>query len=404
MYKILQISIEVNSGSVGRIAENIGIKVLEEGWESYITFARNHLPSKSKTIKIGNKFDIYWHGLNTRLFDSHCLHSKSATRKLIDEIIRIKPDIIHLHHIHGYYINMNLLFNYIRQTNTPIVWTFHDCWSYTGHCTHYSAVKCYKWETECNCCIQKQVYPATLFWDRSRKNFQTKKELFLSIDNLTIVCVSKWLQNEVKRSFFKDVDNRLIYNGVNTNIFKPLDNINDIKLHYGLNNKYIILGVSSPWTIKKGYADFLKISQYLKEDEIIVMVGLSKSQLRELPANILGFERTENLQQLVELYNIADVYLNLSVEETFGMTNIESYACGTPIIVYNKTACPEVVDNSTGIIAEYGEIKNITDAIASIKEKTKEHFSKSCRDKAIMNFNFDNMFNDYIELYKSLLS
>jgi len=168
---LFQISIEVNSGSVGRIAEQIGEAAIAHGWSSYITYARNHQPSKSKIIQIGNKLDIYWHGLMTRLFDRHCLHSTRATKILIKQIETIKPDIIQLHHIHGYYLNMKTLFHYLSSLNIPVVWIFHDCWSITGHCTHFDYVCCKKWQTGCYQCPQKGNYPSSFFLDRSSKNY-----------------------------------------------------------------------------------------------------------------------------------------------------------------------------------------------------------------------------------------
>jgi len=225
--KVFQISIEVNKNSVGKIAEQIGEEILRNKGESYITYARSCLPSKSKTIKIGNRFDLYYHGVQTRLFDTHCLHSKRATNNLIKQIDKIAPDIIHLHHIHGYFIHMEILFNYLKKKNYPVVWTFHDCWSFTGHCAFFDTVDCNKWKTLCYDCELKKSYPASYLIDRSTKNFELKKKLFTSLDNLTIVPVSLWLQDLVKQSFLKNQKMELIKNGVDIsvfNIFKSYSN------------------------------------------------------------------------------------------------------------------------------------------------------------------------------------
>ena len=201
--KIVQISSEINSGSVGRIAEQIGDCIIQNGWESYITYARIKLSSTSNTIRIGNDFDLYTHGLKTRIFDSHGLGSKFATQKLVSNLKSIKPDIIHLHHLHGYYINYEILFEYLQKYNIQVVWTFHDCWSFTGHCCYYDFVGCEKWKNECYDCEQKNEYPKSLIFDRSNQNFHNKKIIFNSIVNMTIVTVSNWLGSEVKKSFLK---------------------------------------------------------------------------------------------------------------------------------------------------------------------------------------------------------
>lgn len=191
--KLLQINSIVNSGSTGRIAEEIGQTAIKAGWDSYIAYARKYGSSNSKLIKIGNNIDIKMHGLKTRMFDKHGLASKNATRNFITEIEKIKPDIIHLHNIHGYYINIEILFKYLKYSNIPIVWTLHDCWPITGHCTHFAFIGCEKWKSQCNNCPQKNSYPSSWLFDRSEKNFNLKKELFTSLPNLTLVPVSKWL-------------------------------------------------------------------------------------------------------------------------------------------------------------------------------------------------------------------
>lgn len=226
---LLQISIEVNSGSVGRIAEHIGLQAIGNGWESYITYARNYQPSKSNTIKVGNKFDIYLHGIRTRLFDDHCYGSTIPTKKLIKQIKEINPDIILLHHIHGYFLNMKVLFDYLSKLDIPIVWTFHDCWSFTGHCAHFEEIGCEKWMIECNACPLKKYYPASYVFDRSKENYKEKKKLFNSLKNLTIVPVSKWLGDLVKESFLSSNNIKVIYNGIDINTFKPNLNIKETR-------------------------------------------------------------------------------------------------------------------------------------------------------------------------------
>lgn len=403
MPKLLQISIEVNSGSVGRIAEQIGQKTIDLGWESFITYARNNQPSKSKLIKIGSLFEVFAHGICTRITDKHAFYSSRATRKLVKQIKIINPDIIHLHHLHGYFINIRILFDFLKTINIPVVWTFHDCWSFTGHCTHFEHVGCNKWLLGCEKCPQKREYPASLLADRSKKNYKEKKELFNSVSKMVIVPVSYWLGSLVKDSFLNKYPIHVIQNGIDTEVFKPSPNINHIKEKYNLNNKFIILGVAGIWTSLKGLEDFMTLNNYLNDNEKIILVGLTKKQIKSLPSNILGIERTENVQKLADLYTIADVFINPTYEDTFPTTNLEALACGTPIITYRTGGSVESVNNDTGYVVEKGDVKGIYHAIEKIKQKSKVSYLPNCRTRAENKYNKNDRFAEYIELYKKLL-
>ena len=400
--KVLQINTVVNSGSTGRIIEEIGQMAIASGWESYIAYGRNKRPSTSKLIRIGNDKDIMLHGLQTRLFDRHALGSRNATYDFIQQIQDIKPDIIHLHNLHGYYINIEILFEFLKKAKTPVLWTLHDCWPITGHCTYFSYVGCLKWKTECYKCPQKTRYPASNFIDRSKKNFILKKELFNSINNLTLVPVSQWLSGILKESFLQTYPRKIIHNGINTEVFKPSE-VSNFRIKYGFDNKFILLGIASVWEPRKGLIDFIKLSKQLDSDYQIVLVGLTDKQIKQLPDNILGIERTENIETLVQIYSTADIVLNLSYEETFGLTTVEGFACGTPGIVYNATASPELVDESTGLIVEPGDIKGLRGAIMQIKKKGKQYYSKSCISRVHRLYKKEDKYQEYIDLYQSLL-
>lgn len=401
--RLLQINTIINSGSTGRIAEEIGLRIIEKGGDSYIAFGRRaERPSRSYKIQIGNKRDILVHGIGTRLTDRHSLFSKRATEKLILQITRINPDIIHLHNIHGYYLNIEILFNYLSSVNTPVVWTFHDCWPITGHCTHFSYIDCAKWKTHCEKCPQKKEYPASYLMDNSFKNFQYKKDLFTSVNNMTIVPVSNWLAQIIKDSFLNKYPIKVIHNGVDINVFKPHNNVSLLN-RYQIENKFILLGVANVWNKRKGLQDFIELNNLLSVDEIIILVGLNKQQIKSLPKNIIGIERTENISHLIELYSLADIVLNLSFEETFGLTTIEGFACGTPGIVYNCTASPELMSTETGFVVKQSNLEELRRAINEIKKNGKKSYSRACREYALANFDKDVKYNEYIQLYNNLM-
>lgn len=402
-FTVLQISSEVNSGSVGRIAEQIGEQVLEQGWASYIAFARDNQPSKSETIKIGNKLDIIRHGILTRVTDRHGFGSRNATIKLIEKINEIKPDIIQLQHLHGYFINIQILFNFLSETNIPVVWTFHDCWSFTGHCAHYEFSGCDKWMTHCKKCPQKHEYPKSSLLDNSYQNYLIKKELFNSVQNLTIVPVSKWLGEETKKSFLSKNQIQVIQNGIDLEKFKICEN--SIKIKYGIEKKYLILGVASPWSERKGLNFFVELSKSINYINYqILLVGLTKQQIKDLPSNIIGVERTESVTELAEIYSAADVFVNPSLEDTFPTTNLEALACGTPVITFRSGGSPEAIDENTGIVVEKGNIHEMEKAIYHIQKKDKEYYQSICRQRAELYFDKKKCFSKYIELYKEILN
>ena len=379
MPTLFQINSVVNTGSTGRIAEQIGEFVISKGWESYIAYGRINKGSISKTVKIGKKTDILLHGIQTRLLDRHGLGSGKATRKLISTIQNIRPDIIHLHNIHGYYINYPKLFEYLTKTNIPIVWTLHDCWAMTGHCVHFSQINCYKWRIKCHFCPKKKDYPASYFIDRSIKNYFLKKHTFTSLNNLTIIPVSRWLESVVKESFLGKYTTCVINNGIDVNAFFPSSDGSLLRKKYKIENRFVLMGVATSWDARKGWNDFCKLSQLLSDEYVIILLGVTKIQKRKLPVSIIGIERTESIYELSELYSSADIILNLSYTESFGMTTVEGFSCGTPSIVYNNTASPELVTQRTGLIVEPGNLRQLVQAIEEIKLNRKQYYSEYCR-------------------------
>lgn len=400
---ILRITTEINRGSIGRTSEQLGRLVLSNDWESYIAYGRTGGDSESKTIKIGDKFDLYSHVFLTRCFDLHGRGSINSTKSFVDKINLLKPDIIHLHDIHGYYLNYKILFDFLAKYNRPVVWTQHDCWAYTGHCAHYSEIGCYKWKTQCHNCPQKMTYPKSICIDRSRENFIDKKKSFTSIDSMTIVTVSEWMKNQVKDSFLNKYPIVRIYNGVDVLLFRPYDNSSDVRKKYLLGDGKILIGVATSWVENKGFDDYLKLRRILNYDYTIVLVGLPKYKIAGLPRGIVGIERTDSVEELANLYSSASIVLNLSKEESFGKTTVEGLSCGVPGIVYNATASPELLDASTGRIVEKGNVESILNAISELSALDRNITLANCRNRAVELFNMEKNYNDYINLYKSLL-
>lgn len=402
MRTVLQINVNRNVGSTGRIAEGIGSLAIENGWESYIAHGRMAIQSESKEIRIGSGLHVYMHGLQTRLFDRHGLGSKLATLELVYEIKHIKPDIIHLHNIHGYYLHIEILFKFLADASIPVVWTLHDCWSFTGHCSHFDFVGCDKWKTECNHCPQIGEYPRSLFIDRSTKNYKLKKSLFNSVDDITLIPVSDWLSNLLKDSFLGKIPSLMIHNGIDNSLFKPNVN-NDVRVKYDIGNRFMILGIASPWSKRKGLEDFLQLNKLLKIDEVIVLVGLDSFQLKHLPKNIIGISRTENITELVNIYSTADLMINPTYEDNFPTTNLEAMACGTPVATYNTGGSTESITTKTGFIIEQGNLEELLNAISIVKAKGNHSYSEACRGHAVKYFNKNNCFKEYIDLYDRIL-
>lgn len=390
MPTLLQLNCTANWGSTGKIAEQIGLCAQTHGWESYIAYGRANNPSKNKLIKVGSTLDVYEHYAENCLLDNEGLASRCATRTFLKEVDAIKPDVIQLHNIHDHWLNYRILFEYLNATDIPVVWTFHDCWAFTGHCPHFVTVNCEKWKTGCFECPLKNSLV-----DRSQRNFQLKKQLFSANKNLHVVTVSQWLHDFVKQSFLSDKDVSVIHNGIDLNVFRP----NGEKS----NGKFQILGVSSVWHQSKGLYDFYKLRESLDVEQFdITLVGLKPEQIQQLPEGIKGIERTNSVQELAALYSQAHVLVNPTYADSFPTVNLEALACGTPVITYRTGGSPEAVDEKTGIVVEQGDVEALVSAICHLKEHPLS--ADDCRKRAEACFNKDRCFEEYVELYENLLN
>jgi putative colanic acid biosynthesis glycosyltransferase len=402
--KVLQINTKVNSGSTGRIAEEIGKTLMLRGHESYIGYGRGNNKSVSKTIPIGEKFDVTLHGVETLLFDRHGLGSRSSTNKFLKVVDEIKPDLIQLHNLHGYYFNYKIFFDYVKKRKIQVVWTLHDCWSFTGHCTYFDNINCTKWIMGCNACPKKKMYPKSLLFDRSKLNFEEKKEAYGNYQNLQIVTPSFWLYNYINNSFLKQLRCQVIHNGIDLDVFKPFEVDRSVVAQLGLQGKKVVLGVASVWDKRKGLSDFIELSKILNFDYQIVLIGIDKKSKKTIPDNIICIDRTESTSQLAAYYSLATVFINPTWQDNFPTTNIEALACGTPVITYNTGGSPEAIDDNTGVIIDRGDISGLKDAIEMIAGKGKESYQEHCRNRAVKKFDKNIVMNSYVDFYEGLIS
>ena len=297
---------------------------------------------------------------------------------------------------------MRVLFDYLSSVNIPIIWVFHDCWSMTGHCAYFEFANCDRWKTGCYDCPEKKSYPGSLLFDRSKKNYVEKRELFTSVKDMTIVPVSNWLGGIVKQSFLKDYDVNVIHNGIDIQKFQPTQS--DLREKFSIFDKKIVLGVASPWSPRKGLKDIIKLSSYLSSDKYqIVLIGLSEEQLKQLPTDIIGLTRTESVEELAKWYSVADVFVNPTYEDTYPTTNLEAISCGTPVVTYRTGGSPESITSSTGRVVDKGDIAGLAKAIEELCAENREEIQSVCREYAVVHFDKKECFEKYIELYERKL-
>ena len=293
------------------------------------------------------------HALRTRLMDAHGFGSKKATKEFLEWAERYNPDLLWLHNIHGYYINIELLFQWIKsRPQMQVKWTLHDCWAFTGHCSYFTMANCEKWITQCEKCPQKRKYPSSIWKDESAENYQRKKAAFTGVANMTLIAPSRWLADLVQHSFLKEYSIEVQYNTIDTGVFRPTPS--DFRKKHGLENKKIILGVASVWDERKGLNDFFKLADMLDDSYRIVLVGLNKKQQKQCKANMLGLERTGSPKELAEIYTAADVLFNPTYEDNYPTVNLEAEACGTRVITYDTGGAAETVRHRQSMVVNIG--------------------------------------------------
>lgn len=395
--KILQINSVCGVGSTGRIASEIARVANVRGHKGYIAYGRNKASNTDQkyTYRIGNNIDVYCHALAERFSDGMGLYSRKATERFVTWIENLKPDIIHLHNIHGYYINIEVLFSFLAAYEHPVVWTLHDCWPITGHCAHFDYIGCEKWKNGCMKCSNRGEYPKS-YVDRSKRNYLLKERLFTLPKKMVIVTPSQWLNRIVRQSYLNRYEIRTIHNGIDPNVFRPRNN--SIKEFYGIENKVLVLGVANIWSERKGMDTLMRLAHDLGDQYCIMIVGdIKKTRLTD---GIIHIKHTESIDALAEIYSAADVFVNATLEDNFPTVNIEALACGLPVITYDTGGCGEAIDNASGILIAKNDYSSLLKAISS------GDFMKlskgNCVSKAKQFLGYKK-YNEYIDLYESIV-
>lgn len=364
--------------------------------EAKAFYGRKEKINDDHSYKFNNLIGNINQAIQTYVFDNHGFSCTMATKKLIKELKNFQPDIIHLHNLHGYYINVEILFSYLKRNNIKVIWTLHDCWAFTGHCPHFEAINCFQWKNVCKKCLITGKYPSSFNKLNVNKNYIRKKEIFTSlpIDNLTIVTPSKWLKDCVEQSFLSKYRAIVINNGIDVSKFS--------KQMIKENNKFRIIAVSSIWYKEKGLEDLKQLSNLLTSNMELVVIGLKRKQFVGFSTNTICLERTNNMEELINYYLSSDVFVNLTYEDTFPTVNIEAMACGLPILSYKSGGSTEMIDIDTGLIIDKYDINALYDAIV----KLYKGYIKFDRNKIIEHakiYNEEKMYCKYLELYKELL-
>lgn len=399
--RVFQLNTFCGVKSTGRIAAEIARLVQQDGGECRIGYGVPGISADSEpfAIRVGNPLERKLHGAMRKLLDAEGYGSTQGTRQLIREMRAFSPDLIHLHNLHGCYLNLEILFHELVRLNKPVVWTLHDCWPFTGHCAYFDYVGCGRWQTQCHDCPQKAGYPVCVGLSRAKQNFERKKRLFTQIQNLTFVAPCQWMTKPLGESFLKDAPVRVIPNGVNLDVFKPV--ASDLRQRYGLEEKKLVLAVASEWDERKGLRYLLEARQKLGKEYHFAVIGLSEQQVADLPEGMIGLTHTANAAELAAWYTAADCLANPTMEDNMPMVNLEALACGTPVAAFDTGGCAEAV-GECGCIIPQGNTDALCEAIHQLCLQ-KPSLMPRCLGRAQI-FDSRKTFQSYLELYKELCS
>lgn len=394
--KIVVMDTAWHGGGAESVAREAYNYFVSKGHECYYAYSRGSVPENVKGIKIGNKLDTYAHVVKSRIFDTNGFESKLATRRFVKKLKELNPDIINIHNIVCYTINIEIFFEYLKSSTAKVIWTQHDCWAFTGHCISFDDVQCEGWKAECDKCPGKKEYPKSLVFSRSKKNVQLKRKIFSGVKNMTLVTPSKWLADILKNTFFSEYNIKVISNGIDVEKFKPI--YSDIRNKYEIYDKKIILGVASRWEMRKGLRYFVELYDLIdKEKYKIVLIGIDKKNNKNLPKGILALERTNIVEELIQWYTVADVFVNPTLADNFPTVNLEALACGTPVVTFDTGGSWESVGDECGVL-----VKEKTSI--SLYEGIKECIEKSIRKenciKRANEYKKSDRYDEYLRLFK----
>lgn len=403
--KILIINGIYGSGSSGRSISDIKTLLNSDGHDVYIATPKPY--DGDEFYRIGNELDHKVHGLFSRIIGKQAYFSQTATRKFLHYIDSIQPDLVHIQVIHGNYLNFPMLMNYLTDKKIPTVFVLDDCWYFTGKCCHYTSAKCFKWKTQCFDCPRIHQDNPSLFFDRSREIYSDKKEQFARLSRYAVVTVSDWLKEEASQSYLKHATIlRRIYNAIDGEQFQYRADCHTLKKHLGLKNQKIILGVATAWKdhqgLSKGIQLFVQLAKILPQGYKIVLIGKPDATL-SLPDNVISIPFIAGAVELSRYYSMADVFVQMSSEETFGKVTAEALCCGTPVVVFNSTANPELVGLGCGAVVENKNVNGVLLEVLKIIAAGREQFSATCRKFAEQNFDSKRITRQYMALYQELL-
>ena len=391
---------EINSvpyGSTARIMLGIADLAQQNGCEVGMAAGYSYHPLREiqgRYMQVGTALGKEFHTLASRFTGLNGVYSRLATRRLLKKIDRFAPDILHLHNLHGWYLNLPMLFRYIKKRRVRVVWTLHDCWAFTGHCPHFDMIGCDKWRTGCSRCPAHREYPKT-YIDRSATMYKRKKDWFTGVEDMTIVTPSRWLSDLVRQSFLGAYPVRVINNGIDLSVFRPVTS--DFRAKYHCEDKRIILGVSFGWGEKKGLDVFRMLAKRLPEDYQIVLVGTDEATDKILPPEILSIHRTQDQAELAGIYAAADLFVNPTREENFPTVNIEALACGTPVLTFATGGSPEIIDGTCGASVAKNDADALEREILRICTE-RPYPAEACRKRAEQ-YDAREKFAEYLSLY-----
>lgn len=395
--KVAFINSVAGFGSTGRLVSTLSMMDEVDG---KVYYGRKKDSSNAISMRFTGDIGNVTHAVGTYFFDDHGFHNAMETKRMLKNLDEFNPDIVHLHNLHGYYVHVGVLFDYLKRKNKKVIWTLHDCWSFTGHCAHYDGIGCDKWKDKCYDCPITNEYPFSWNKHNVTKNFERKKEVFTSIkDNLTIVTPSYWLEEQVKQSFLKECKVMTIHNGINLNDFKYTES--SFRKKYHLEDSFIVLAVASVWDTTKGIEDLKELANSLPENIKLVVVGGTLSSNTTSIENALCIPRTNTIKELCEIYSASDAFINLTKQDTFPTVNIEALACGLPIITYKTGGSPEILTGKTGIVVEKNNIEKMKEVLIELAKNNS--FKKEDCIEVASHYSLDNMYEVYLKLYRNIL-